>query len=82
MELSSLNRWMVEGFVNSAGTELSQVDFAMSKIGVNESYGGNLLGKAIDYFCHLSVAPEFLPRIEKADKAFVPASHALAEGRQ
>src|SRR5437870_4694485 len=29
--------------VNSAGTELSQADFAMSKIAVNESYGGNLL---------------------------------------
>lgn len=56
--------------VNSAGTELSQADFAMSKIAVNESYGGNLLRKAIDYFCHLSVAPEFFSRIEKQDKAF------------
>src|SRR5439155_701425 len=56
--------------VNSAGTELSQADFAMSKIAVNESYGGNLLRKAIDYFCHLAVAPEFLARIEKGDKAF------------
>ena len=56
--------------VNSAGTELSQADFAMSKIAVNESYGGNLLRKAIDYFCHLAVAPEFLSRIEKGDKAF------------
>jgi Protein of unknown function DUF262 len=56
--------------VNSAGTELSQADFAMSKIAVNETYGGNLLRKAIDYFCHLAVAPEFLSRIEKADKAF------------
>ena len=51
--------------VNSAGTELSQADFAMSKIAVNEAYGGNLLRKAIDYFCHLAVAPEFLPQIEK-----------------
>lgn len=56
--------------VNSAGTELSQADFAMSKIAVNEIYGGNLLRKAIDYFCHLAVAPEFLARIEKGDKAF------------
>ena len=56
--------------VNSAGTELSQADFAMSKISVNEVYGGNLLRKAIDYFCHLSVAPEFLSKIEKNDKAF------------
>lgn len=56
--------------VNSAGTELSQADFAMSKIAVNEAYGGNLLRKAIDYFCHLAVAPEFLSRIEKGDRAF------------
>jgi hypothetical protein len=56
--------------VNSAGAELSQADFAMSKISVNEAYGGNLLRKAIDYFCHLSVAPEFLSKIEKNDKAF------------
>jgi hypothetical protein len=56
--------------VNSAGTELSQADFAMSKIAVNENFRGNLLRKAIDYFCHLAVAPEFLPRIEKVDQAF------------
>jgi len=56
--------------VNSAGVELSQADFAMSKIAVNEKYGGNLLRKAIDYFCHLSVAPEFLTRLEQADRAF------------
>lgn len=56
--------------VNSAGTELSQADFAMSKISVNETYEGNMLRKAIDYFCHLSVAPEFLATIERADKAF------------
>ncbi len=57
--------------VNSAGSPLSQADFAMSKIAVNESCGGNTLRKAIDYFCHLAVAPEFLPRIKKSDKAFV-----------
>ena len=56
--------------VNSAGAELSQADFAMSKIAVNETYGGHLMRKAIDYFCHLTVAPDFLPRIEKHDKAF------------
>lgn len=56
--------------VNSAGAELSQADFAMSKIAANETHGGNLLRKAIDYFCHLAVQPEFFSRIEKADKAF------------
>lgn len=57
--------------VNSAGSPLSQADFAMSKIAVNESFGGNMLRKAIDYFCHLAVAPEFLGKIKKGDKAFV-----------
>ncbi|HRQ14932.1 MAG TPA: DUF262 domain-containing protein [Promineifilum sp.] len=56
--------------VNSAGTELSQADFAMSKIAVNETYGGNQLRKAIDYFCHLAVAPEFFSTIEKRDRVF------------
>jgi hypothetical protein len=66
--------------VNSAGAELSQADFAMSKIAVNETYGGNLLRKAIDYFCHLAVAPEFLSRIEKNDRAFA-ASEFLPQIR-
>ncbi len=57
--------------VNSAGKSLSQADFAMSKIAVNEAFGGNVLRKAIDYFCHLAVAPEFKAKIEKGDKAFV-----------
>ena len=57
--------------VNSAGKALSQADFAMSKIAVNETYGGNVLRKAIDYFCHLAVAPDFKGKIEKGDKAFV-----------
>lgn len=57
--------------VNSAGAELSQADFAMSKIAANETYGGNMLRKAIDYFCHLAAAPDFLALIEKGDRAFV-----------
>lgn len=56
--------------VNSAGSELSQADFAMSKIAVNDTYGGNLLRKAIDYFCHLAIAPEFFTKIKEGDKAF------------
>ncbi len=56
--------------VNSAGTPLSQADFAMSRISVNETFGGNVLRKAIDYFCHLAVAPEFHPNIEKGDPEF------------
>jgi uncharacterized protein with ParB-like and HNH nuclease domain len=56
--------------VNSAGATLSQADFAMSKIATNELYGGNLLRKAIDYFCHLAVSPEAFSRIEKGDPTF------------
>jgi hypothetical protein len=56
--------------VNSAGARLDQGDFAMSKIASNEKYAGNLLRKAIDYFCHCSKAPDHVARIEKGDKAF------------
>ena len=66
--------------VNSAGTELSQADFAMSKIAVNEAFGGHLLRKAIDYFCHLAVAPEFLGQIERNDREFA-ASEFLPQMR-
>lgn len=57
--------------VNSTASPLSQADFAMSKIAVNTSHDGNTLRKAIDYFCHLAVAPEFLSKIKKGDKKFV-----------
>jgi hypothetical protein len=56
--------------VNSAGARLDQADFAMSKISANDSYGGNLLRKAIDYFCHCAKAPDHVDRIEKNDKTF------------
>jgi hypothetical protein len=56
--------------VNSAGAELSQADFAMSKIASNETFGGNRLRKAIDYFCHLTIAPDFYTKIKENDKDF------------
>jgi hypothetical protein len=56
--------------VNSAGAPLGQADFAMSKIAANDTYGGNTLRKAIDYFCHLAIAPEFMPTLEQNDPAF------------
>jgi len=56
--------------VNSAGAELSQADFAMSKIAANERYGGNELRKAIDYFSHMAVSPEFHGKIQKNDAKF------------
>jgi hypothetical protein len=56
--------------INSKGVVLSQADFAMSKIATNTEYGGNLLRKAIDYFCHLAIAPEFYKHIVDNDKEF------------
>jgi hypothetical protein len=55
--------------VNSEGVPLNQADFAMSKIAVNDTYDGNALRKAIDYFCHLSVTPNFFD-IMKNDTDF------------
>lgn len=56
--------------INSKGVVLSQADFAMSKIASNESYDGNILRKAIDYFCHLAIAPEFYKHIVDNDTEF------------
>jgi hypothetical protein len=43
----------------------------MSKIASNTEYNGNELRKAIDYFCHLAIAPEFYKHIVENDKEFV-----------
>jgi len=61
--------------INSQGVELSQADFVMSKIAANEIYGGNLLRKAIDYFSHLAVAPEFYSHIAENDKDFAKTDY-------
>jgi hypothetical protein len=47
----------------------------MSKIAANESYGGNVLRKAIDYFCHLAIAPEFFNRIKTGDATFASSEY-------
>src|SRR5262245_40315461 len=56
--------------VNSEGVPLSQADFAMSKIAVNEAYEGTILRKVIDYFCHMAVTPDFYHTIEQNDPDF------------
>ena len=61
--------------VNSGGAELSQADFAMSKIASNETYDGTHLRKAIDYFCHLAVAPDFYEKIKENDKDFAKTAY-------
>lgn len=56
--------------INSKGVVLSQADFAMSKIAADTENGGNELRKAIDYFCHLAIAPDFYKHIIENDKDF------------
>ncbi len=60
--------------INSQGVVLSQADFVMSKIAANEEYNGSTLRKAIDYFCHLAIAPEFHDFIRENDKEFAKTS--------
>lgn len=61
--------------INSKGTALSQGDFVMSKIAADETYGGNLLRKAIDYFAHLCVEPAFYSFIRENDADFVASEY-------
>lgn len=56
--------------INSAGVVLSQADFAMSKISVNEKYNGNDIRKTIDYFCHLAKTPADYDNIKNNDLSF------------
>ena len=56
--------------INSAGVVLSQADFAMSKISVNERYEGNDIRKAIDYFCHFAKTPADFCNIKNNDPVF------------
>ena len=65
--------------INSKGTALSQSDFVMSKMAADGDYenghGGSLMRKAIDYFCHLSVKPDFYPHIAH-DEEFQNSKYA------
>lgn len=61
--------------INSKGTALSQGDFVMSKIAADETFGGNILRKAIDYFAHLSVEPQFYDYIEENDIEFAQSEY-------
>ena len=56
--------------VNSKGVKLRQADFAMSKIAADTDHGGAIMRKAIDYFCHLAVAPDHMATIVAEDKEF------------
>ena len=54
--------------INSKGTALSQYDFVMSKMAADTAHSGNMLRKAVDYFCHLAAKPEFYPQMIKDDE--------------
>ncbi len=56
--------------INSEGVVLSQADFAMSKISVNEKYEGNDIRKTIDYFCHFAKTPVDYENIKNSDIDF------------
>lgn len=56
--------------INSEGVVLSQADFAMSKISVNERYRGNDIRKMIDYFCHFAKTPMDFDNIKNNDTDF------------
>lgn len=61
--------------INTKGAVLSQADFAMSKIAADEAHGGNMLRKAIDYYCHLAVKPEFWSTISVQDPDYMASEY-------
>ncbi len=61
--------------INSQGKILNEADFAMSKIAADSKYGGNMLRKAIDYFCHLAVEPTFYSSVAR-DAEFMATDYA------
>jgi hypothetical protein len=61
--------------INSKGVALSQADFAMSKMASNERFDGHNLRKAVDYFCHLAVAPQFYEHIRDHDTEFAQTEY-------
>jgi len=63
--------------INSKGTSLSQSDFVMSKMAADTEHNGGMMRKAVDYFCHLAVKPDFYSTMLH-DKGF-QASKYLAK---
>lgn len=62
--------------INSTGAVLSQADFAMSKIASDETHGGSMMRKAIDYYCHLSAKPDFWNTISKQDNEYMSSEYS------
>ena len=65
--------------INASGVNLSNADFAMSKIAVYEKDPGDEMGmrlrKFIDYFAHLSAAPDQFKDIAQNDTEFAKTNY-------
>ncbi len=65
--------------INASGVNLSNADFAMSKIAVYETQPGDEHGmslrKFIDYFCNLAVEPAHFNDIEENDTQFIKTEY-------
>lgn len=57
--------------INLQGKPLNQEDFVMSKISVNEEYGGDYIRNCIDYFCHLLREPSFYQVLQQNETDFL-----------
>jgi len=62
--------------INSQGKRLNESDFVMSKIAADNKYGGNMLRKVVDYFCHLAIDPNFFSQLSTTDKEFMNSEYA------
>jgi len=61
--------------INSKGTPLNQYDFVMSKMAADTNHNGSMMRKAVDYFCHLAVKPDFYEQMKK-DTEFQSSKYA------
>lgn len=64
--------------INLQGKPLNQEDFVMSKISVNEEYGGDYIRNCIDYFCHLLREPSFYQVLQQNETDFFNSEYGQA----
>ena len=64
--------------INLQGKPLNQEDFVMSKISVNEQYGGDYIRNCIDYFCHLLREPSFYQVLLQNETEFFNSEYGNA----
>ena len=64
--------------INLQAKPLKQEDFVMSKISVNEQYGGDYIRNCIDYFCHLLREPSFYQVLQQNETEFFNSEYGKA----